>query len=75
MMGRASFGLYGSYFVILIKVFVSFIFVSSLAFPIHTKTNEFQFGSQAYFGGEAIVIILNSIFPSFLRMKNTIPES
>ena len=28
-----------------------------------------------YFGGQAFVIILNSIFPSFLRMKNTLPES
>jgi nucleobase:cation symporter-1, NCS1 family len=28
-----------------------------------------------YFGGQAFVIILNSIFPSFLHMKNTLPES
>ena len=28
-----------------------------------------------YFGGEAFVIILNSIFPTFLRMKNTLPLS
>jgi NCS1 family nucleobase:cation symporter-1 len=28
-----------------------------------------------YFGGEAFVIILNSIFPSFLRLKNTLPLS
>jgi NCS1 family nucleobase:cation symporter-1 len=28
-----------------------------------------------YFGGEAFVLILNSIFPSFLRMKNTLPLS
>jgi nucleobase:cation symporter-1, NCS1 family len=27
-----------------------------------------------YFGGQAWVIILNSIFPSFLRLKNTLPE-
>lgn len=26
-----------------------------------------------YYGGEAFVIILNSIFPSFLRMRNTLP--
>jgi NCS1 family nucleobase:cation symporter-1 len=28
-----------------------------------------------YFGGQAFVLILNSIFPSFLHMKNTLPES
>jgi NCS1 family nucleobase:cation symporter-1 len=28
-----------------------------------------------YFGGEAFVIILNSMFPSFLRLKNTLPLS
>lgn len=26
-----------------------------------------------YFGGESFVIILNSIFPSFLHMRNTLP--
>lgn len=26
-----------------------------------------------FFGGQAFVIILNSIFPTFLRMKNTLP--
>jgi nucleobase:cation symporter-1, NCS1 family len=31
-------------------------------------------GTQMYFGGQAFVIILNSIFPTFLRMKNTLPE-
>jgi NCS1 family nucleobase:cation symporter-1 len=28
-----------------------------------------------YFGGQAFVLILNAIFPSFLHMKNTLPES
>lgn len=28
-----------------------------------------------YFGGQAFVLILNAIFPSFLRMKNTLPDS
>ncbi len=32
-------------------------------------------GTQIYFGGQAFVIIPNSIFPTFLRMKNTLPES
>ncbi|KAM3069358.1 hypothetical protein ACMFMG_005464 [Clarireedia jacksonii] len=59
MLGRASFGLWGSYFCIMLNVFQSFVF----------------YGTQMYFGGEAFVIILNSIFPTFLRMKNTLPES
>ena len=28
-----------------------------------------------YFGGQAIVIILSAIFPSFLRLSNTLPSS
>ncbi|KAF1994741.1 hypothetical protein P154DRAFT_475473 [Amniculicola lignicola CBS 123094] len=28
-----------------------------------------------YFGGQAFVLILNAIFPTFLRMKNTLPLS
>ncbi|PQE13795.1 uracil permease protein [Rutstroemia sp. NJR-2017a BVV2] len=59
MLGRAAFGLWGSYFCIMLNVFQSFVF----------------YGTQMYFGGEAFVIILNSIFPTFLRMKNTLPES
>lgn len=31
-------------------------------------------GTQMYFGGQAFVLILNSIFPTFLRMKNTLPD-
>lgn len=27
-----------------------------------------------FFGGQAVVLILNAIFPTFLRMKNTLPE-
>lgn len=41
---------------------------------IQADANTPQFGLQSYFGGQATVIILNSIFPSFLRMRNTLPE-
>ncbi|KAH8899852.1 hypothetical protein GQ53DRAFT_203189 [Thozetella sp. PMI_491] len=43
----------------MLNVFQSFIF----------------YGTQMYFGGEAFVIILNSIFPSFLHMANTLPAN
>ncbi|RDW95060.1 hypothetical protein BP5796_00823 [Coleophoma crateriformis] len=33
------------------------------------------YGTQMYFGGEAICICLSAIFPTFLRMKNTLPTS
>lgn len=32
------------------------------------------FGVQSYYGGQAVVVILNSIFPQFLVLPNTIPE-
>ena len=33
-----------------------------------------KFGIQAYYGGQAVVVVLNSIFPQFLHLKNTLPE-
>ncbi|KAH8678271.1 permease for cytosine/purines, uracil, thiamine, allantoin-domain-containing protein [Xylariales sp. PMI_506] len=59
MMSRATFGMYGAYFVIMLKLFVNFIF----------------FGIQSYWGGLAFTVILSSIFPSFQHMENTIPAS
>ena len=74
MLARASFGMWGSYFCIMLNVFQSFVFyVSTLILLNATCTDEPQ-GTQMYFGGQAFVLILNSIFPSFLRMKNTLPE-
>ncbi|KAI1491833.1 permease for cytosine/purines, uracil, thiamine, allantoin-domain-containing protein [Biscogniauxia mediterranea] len=58
-LARAAFGLWGSYFVVMLNVFQSFIF----------------YGTQMYFGGMAFVIILNSIFPSFLTLPNTLPDN
>ena len=59
MMSRSTFGMYGAYFVITIKLFVNFIFC----------------GVQSYWGGLAASVVLSSIFPSFAHMKNTLPES
>ncbi|EPE36531.1 hypothetical protein GLAREA_08694 [Glarea lozoyensis ATCC 20868] len=59
MLARASFGLWGSYFCIMLNVFQSFVF----------------YGTQMYFGGQAFVLILNALSHSFLTMKNTLPDS
>lgn len=59
MMSRSAFGMYGSYFVIILKCFVNFIFC----------------GIQIYWGGLAVRVFLGAIFPSFQHMRNTLPES
>ncbi|KAH8890333.1 NCS1 family nucleobase:cation symporter-1 [Thozetella sp. PMI_491] len=56
---RTTFGLWGANFMIVLNVFGSIIY----------------FGVQSYYGGQAVVVILNSIFPSFLNLPNTLPES
>ncbi|RDW78166.1 uracil permease-1 [Coleophoma crateriformis] len=59
MMSRATFGMRGSYFVVLLKCFTTFIYC----------------GIQSYWGGLAIHVILAAIFPSYYHMRNTLPAS
>ncbi|RFU32336.1 hypothetical protein B7463_g3976, partial [Scytalidium lignicola] len=59
MMSRVTFGMYGSYFVVVLKCFTSFIYC----------------GIQTYWGGLAVHVVLASIFPSYHTMKNTLPKS
>ncbi|KFA81703.1 hypothetical protein S40288_08095 [Stachybotrys chartarum IBT 40288] len=61
MMSRATFGMYGSFFVIIVKCFVNIILSS--------------FGIQSYWGGQAASVVLGALSPSFLNMPNTLPES
>lgn len=75
MMGRASFGLWGSYFAIMICVFESVIYVRHIPAENLASADGSQFGVQSFYGGQAIVVILNAIFPQFLHLKNTLPES
>lgn len=58
LFARAAWGLWGSYFCVILNIFQCFVF----------------YGTQMYFGGQAFVIILNSLSHSFLTMKNTLPE-
>ena len=77
MLARAAFGMWGSYFCIMLNVFQSFVFYGYDGYNLLsmdlTLLNLLR--TQMYFGGQAFVIILNSIFPSFLKMKNTLPRS
>ncbi|KAI5814656.1 permease for cytosine/purines, uracil, thiamine, allantoin-domain-containing protein [Pyronema omphalodes] len=59
MMSRATFGIYGSYFVVALKVFANLIF----------------FGVQAFWGGQAVRVCLGALSPQFLYLKNTLPAS
>jgi hypothetical protein len=75
MLAREAFGLWGSYFCIMLNVFQCFVFYVSMSGSSERilRTDLSAQGTQMYFGGQAFVLILNSIFPSFLRMKNTLP--
>lgn len=74
MLARASFGMWGSYFCIMLNVFQSFVFYVSFRLVFSSQYADSWQGTQMYFGGQAFVLILNAIFPSFLRMKNTLPD-
>ncbi|KAH9835075.1 ncs1 nucleoside transporter family protein [Teratosphaeria destructans] len=53
---RFTFGMYGSYFPVLIRLF----------------TTCFWDGLQAYYGGQATAVMLGAVFPSLWRMKQTL---
>ncbi|WWD03446.1 hypothetical protein V865_001498 [Kwoniella europaea PYCC6329] len=59
VLARATFGMYGHYFFVLIRAILGIIWG----------------GVQLYFEGQFISIMLRCIFPSWARMRNTIPES
>ncbi|KAH8674590.1 permease for cytosine/purines, uracil, thiamine, allantoin-domain-containing protein [Tricladium varicosporioides] len=59
MMSRVTFGMFGSYFIVVLKCFTNFLYC----------------GIQTYWGGLAVHVILAAVFPSFHRMKNTLPAS
>lgn len=76
MMSRAAFGLWGSYFSSMLCIFESVIYVRFflLTPAVKARLTASQFGMQAYFGGQAVVVILNSLSYDFMTMKNTLPE-
>lgn len=75
MMSRATFGMYGSWFVIILKCFVNVVlYVSKPQFASLYLTFA-SFGFQSYWGGLAADVVLSSIFPSYHNLANTLPES
>ncbi|WWC71819.1 uncharacterized protein I206_105778 [Kwoniella pini CBS 10737] len=59
VLARATFGMYGHYFFVLIRAILGIIWG----------------GVQLYFEGQFISLMLRCIFPSWERLTNTIPES
>lgn len=59
VLSRASFGIYGQYFVVLLRSILGIIWG----------------GVQLYFTGQFISVCLRCIFPSWERIPNDIPES
>lgn len=59
VVARASFGVYGAYWVVLNRTVMSCVW----------------WGVQAWIGGECVAVALQAIFPSYGRISNTFSES
>ncbi|KAF5374309.1 hypothetical protein D9758_004637 [Tetrapyrgos nigripes] len=59
VINRYVWGLYGSFFPLLMRIMLSFVW----------------YGTQTWFGGQSTKVVIAAIWPSFLTMKNTLPES
>lgn len=59
VVARASFGIYGAYWVILNRVVMSCVW----------------WGVQAWIGGECVAVMLQAIFPSYARIPDTMSGS
>ncbi|KAK7445174.1 hypothetical protein VKT23_009605 [Stygiomarasmius scandens] len=58
VISRYVWGLYGSFFPLLMRILLSFVW----------------YGAQTWFGGQSVKVVIGAIWPSFLTMKNTLPE-
>jgi NCS1 family nucleobase:cation symporter-1 len=78
-----AFGMYGTYVPIFIVFIAGMVFVSHHPTDLSFKTPRrctcltifIQSGIQAYYGGQAMTLMLRAIFPTFNYMKNTLPLS
>ncbi|KAJ6554889.1 NCS1 nucleoside transporter family [Mycena vulgaris] len=59
VINRYVWGMYGSFFPLLMRIMLSFVW----------------YGVQTWFGGQSVKVVIASLWPSFLTMKNTLPES
>jgi NCS1 family nucleobase:cation symporter-1 len=75
-LARAAFGLWGSYFVVMLNVFQSFVFYGTQMYFGGPSSLSFLYVCVVLtFAGMAFVIILNSIFSTLLNMANTLPAN
>ncbi|KAJ7465096.1 NCS1 nucleoside transporter family [Mycena latifolia] len=56
---RSVWGMYGSFFPLLLRIMLSFVW----------------YGVQTWFGGQSMKVVIAALFPGFLTMKNTLPET
>ncbi|KAF5374308.1 hypothetical protein D9758_004634 [Tetrapyrgos nigripes] len=59
IINRYVWGLYGNFFPLLMRIMLSFVW----------------YGTQTWFGGQSVKVVIAAIWPSFLTMKNTLPTS
>jgi cytosine/uracil/thiamine/allantoin permease len=77
-----AFGMRGTYIPIFIVFVGGFVYVSHAPGPEATcfllakfKLTVVKAGIQAYYGGQAMALMLGAVFPSFNNMKNTLPAA
>ncbi|KAF5374313.1 hypothetical protein D9758_004633 [Tetrapyrgos nigripes] len=59
VINRYVWGVYGSFFPLIMRIMLSFVW----------------YGTQTWFGGQSVKVVIAAIWPSFLTMKNTLPTS
>ncbi|KAJ7082975.1 NCS1 nucleoside transporter family [Mycena epipterygia] len=59
VINRYVWGIYGSFVPLLMRIMLSFVW----------------YGAQTWFGGQSVKVVIAALWPSFLTMKNTLPES
>ncbi|KAJ7465101.1 NCS1 nucleoside transporter family [Mycena latifolia] len=59
VLNRSVWGMYGSFFPLLLRIILSFI----------------SYGVQTWFGGQSLKVVIAALWPGFLTMNNTLPET
>lgn len=73
VLARVSFGIYGSYFFVVLRALLGIIWGKLASDPIKRSTNVTSGGVQLFFEGQFISICLRCIFPGWTRIHNGIP--
>ncbi|KAJ7081583.1 NCS1 nucleoside transporter family [Mycena belliarum] len=59
IINRSVWGMYGSFFPLLMRIILSFVW----------------YGVQTWFGGKSMKVVIGALWPGFISMENTLPES